>query len=92
MWLRSQFLWVTLVLYEVFVPHTRLFCDYFIFSPFHGMLLSLSLDIFELSSYSQIGSSMIAWSVPTSYVGLVRGVGASHGPFGVRFIVCFIYV
>ena len=48
-------------------------------SPSNAMFLSLSLEICKLSSYSQTGSPAAAGSVPTSYIGPVGGVGATHG-------------
>jgi len=43
------------------------------------MFLSLNLNICKLSSYSQTGCPVMARSVPMSYIGPVRAVGASHG-------------
>ena len=51
----------------------------FDFSPSNAMFLSLSLEICKLPSYSQTGSPATAGSVPTSYIGPVGGVGATHG-------------
>ena len=50
----------------------------FEFSPSNAMFLSLSLEICKLPSYSQTESAA-AGSVPTSYIGPVGGVGATHG-------------
>jgi len=61
------------------VPLTGPFGGCFGFSPTNAMFLCLSLEICKLSSYSQIDSPVIARSVPTSYVGPVGGVGATHG-------------
>ena len=50
------------------------------FSPSNAMFLSLSLEICKLSSYSQTGSPAAdRGTVPTSYIGPIGGVGATHG-------------
>ena len=76
--LRGQFLQVTLVPCEVFVPPTGSFGGWFGFSPFNGLFSTLS-DFRKLSSYSQTGRPGTTRSVPTSYIDPVRGVRASYG-------------
>ena len=51
----------------------------FEFSPSNAMFFSLSLEICKLSSYSQIVSPAAVGSFPTSYIGPMGGVGATHG-------------
>ena len=57
----------------------------FEFSPSNAMFLSLSVEISKLPSYSQTGTPAAAGSVPTSYVGPVGGVGATHGAVRLLF-------
>ena len=59
------------------MPPTGPFGGCFEFSPSNAML-SLSVEISKLPSYSQTGTPAAAGSVPTSYVGPVGGVGATH--------------
>ena len=61
------------------MPPTGSFGGCFEFSPSNAMFLSLSVEISKLPSYSQTGRPATAGSVPTSYVGPVGGVGATHG-------------
>ena len=50
-------------------------------SSFHPLTpcFCLSLQICKLPSYSQTRSPAAAGSVPTSYIGPMGGVGATHG-------------
>ena len=61
------------------MPPTGPFGGCFEFSPSNAMFSSLSVEISKLLPYSQTGTHAAAGSVPTSYVGPVGGVGATHG-------------
>ena len=61
------------------MPPTGSLGGWFGFSPFNGLLLSLSVDFCKLSSYSQTGRPGTMRSAPKSYIGPVRGVCASYG-------------
>ena len=68
-----------IVPWEVLVPPTGSFGGCFQFSPSNAMFLSISLDLWKLSSYSPTGRPAAARSVPKSYIGPVGVVGATHG-------------
>ena len=72
----GQFLQLTLVPCEVFVPSTRSFGGWFGISPFNGLFLSKCFFC-KLSSYSKTGRPGTTRSIPASYIGPVRGVRAS---------------
>ena len=61
------------------MPPTGAFGSFFEFSPSNAMFSSLCLETCKLPSYSETGSPATAGSVPTSYIGPVGGVGATHG-------------
>ena len=62
------------------MPPTGPFGGCFEFSPSNAMFLSLSLEICQIIVvFSNQESRESAGSVPTSYIGPVGGVGATHG-------------
>ena len=61
------------------MPRTGPFLGCFTFSPFDDMFLCLRLIFCNFTSYTQIGSPVPTWSVPTSHIGPVRGVRDSYG-------------
>ena len=72
---------------EVFVTLMGPFCGYFMYSPFDGMFLCLSLTFCKFMPYTQIGSPVTTWSVPTSNIGPARGVRDSYGTVLLLFLV-----
>ena len=78
--LRGQFLQVTLVPCEVFVPLRGRLGAGSGFHPLNGLFSSLSVIFLQIIvGHSQTVSLGTTRSVPTSYIGPVRGVRASYG-------------